>query len=461
MNTVENVNQKVPFATLTAITLIAGQSQLAPAAPSPEAQGLEPRHTPVVAIACEAGAPPKNKESGAQESSARTLGEAGDKVAEGLMNGTLEVQGYRRQLAWEGLLRLGKATRRQSYLDWVVAESAKRGLTPGSEANRRRAPFNCLVYRLYEATGDKDWLPGFIEQTRRYRREVARSPEGAILHPRGKKRGGGQAMLIDALQDSASRMAMLGRATGDDSCYEEAVRQFRLYREVVRDPKSGLWSQGRGWLEDPEALSPGAWSRGHGWLIRGMVDTLLLLPPDSRDAEELRGYLRELADALLAVQQPGGMWHCLLHRPSSQSPPETSGTALIAGNLAIAVDAGILDEQPYSEAARRAFAALPAFVDEKGVVHSVSPGPGPLSEEEPWAVEAFPPGNEQRARPFCAVVRCAWFMPDRPPLVESLLCQSHLSSRPEFNAPPSGDGCLFPPGSPPIARASVRPSPAF
>ncbi len=34
------------------------------------------------------------------------------------------------------------------------------------------------------------------------------------------------------------------------------------------------------------------------------------------------------------------------------------------------------------------------YVNEQGVVRSVSPGPGPLSEEGPWAVEAFPPGNE-------------------------------------------------------------------
>ena len=37
-----------------------------------------------------------------------------------------------------------------------------------------------------------------------------------------------------------------------------------------------------------------------------MVDTPLLMPRESREAEELRGYLRGLADALLKVKHRTG-----------------------------------------------------------------------------------------------------------------------------------------------------------
>jgi rhamnogalacturonyl hydrolase YesR len=200
--------------------------------------------------------------------------------------------------------------------------------------------------------------------------------------------------LIDALQDYSFRMAVTGRLTRDPSCYRKAVEQFTLYHDLVRYPETGLYSQGRGWLDDPEALSPGAWSRGHGWLIRGMVDTLIVLPPKSDAAATLKGHLAELAAALLAVQQPSGLWPCLLDRAPDLSPPEVSGTALIAGNLAIAVAGGWLPADPYARSARRAFSALPAFVEPGGTVRSVSPGPGPLSETGPWSVKAFPPGDE-------------------------------------------------------------------
>ena len=203
-----------------------------------------------------------------------------------------------------------------------------------------------MIYWLHEATGDKAWLPGFIEQTTVYRNEVPRSPEGAIMHSRGEKRGGGQAILIDALQDYASRMAMLGKVTDDPTAYREAAEQVRIHRELLRDPKTGLWCQGRGWREDRDEFSPGAWSRGHGWLIKGM-------------------------------------WHCLLHLPPEQSPAEVSGTALIAANFALALDAGLLEGRQYRNAAWRAFRAVSTYVDQDGSVDSVSPGPGPLRKLSP------------------------------------------------------------------------------
>jgi unsaturated rhamnogalacturonyl hydrolase len=308
------------------------------------------------------------------------------------------VAGYRRDLAWEALLRLGRATGRKDYRTFVLQAVERSGLTPDSSISYRAQPFGSVTFLLAEESGDRAWLDEFIKESTAYRREIPRTAEGAITHPRGKRRGGGDAVLIDALQEYASRMARAGQATGEEAYFAEAARQFRLHRAIVRDPASGLWSQGRGWLlEEPQRLSPGAWSRGHGWLIRGLVETLRHTPPESPEAATLRGYLKELADALLAVQQPSGMWHTLLHRPPEESSPEFSGTALISGYLGIALAEGFLEGEPYERAARRAYAALPRSVREDGVIESVSPGPGPLMEEEPYAGRTFPPGEEHGA----------------------------------------------------------------
>lgn len=333
------------------------------------------------------------RSSAAGDTDESPLQAAAERVAEGLRQGTVPPHTYKEELAWEALLRWSEAAGREEWSDWVVTSARERGLRPDSRSARNRSPFNCLIWWLHEHDGDDAWLEPFIEQTRAYRKEVSRSPEGAIQHGRGEKRGGGDAILIDALQDYASRMAMLGVATGDETAFEEAVAQYRIHRDIVRDPESGLWRQGRGWGDDPDELSPGHWSRGHGWLILGMVDTLLILPEDSEAFAEMRTYLEEVADALVAVQQPSGMWHCLMNRPPDQSPPEASGTGLIAGNIGIALGHGFLEGEKYEQAARKAFAALPAYVRDDGVVESVSPGPGPLSEEEPWMVESFEPGD--------------------------------------------------------------------
>lgn len=322
------------------------------------------------------------------------LGEAAETITRAWLTGAPLATGYKRALLLEAVIRLHLATGDRDGLNRAVERARELGYTAESTGVRSREPFNCLPYWLYQATGDSAWAPGIIRENVAYFQSVERSPEGAILHPRSPKRGGGHAVLIDALQDYTFRLAVLGRLTGETRYFAEAARQYDLYAGIVRDPPTGLWAQGRGWGEDPEALSPGAWSRGHGWLIRGLVDTLLLLPPDEEAATAVRGRLEDLAQALVRVQLPSGLWPCLLHLPPEASPPEVSGTALIAGNLALAVAEGWLPDEPYARAARRAFAALPAFVEDDGTVRSVSPGPGPLSELGPWQVASFPPGDE-------------------------------------------------------------------
>lgn len=342
-------------------------------------------------VACSAGAV-----SGADEPAAqRELLAAGERVARGIVRENNADRNYRIDLTLESLLELSATTNNPEWREHVFAILERRGTKPDSPAPFAGQSFGCLTFALYRATGDRAWLPVFLRETELCRRERPRSPEGAVMHPRGPQRGGGNAMLLDAMQEFACRMARAGVISNNADEIQECARQFRLYREVVRDPKTGLWSQGRGWLADrPNELSPGAWSRGHGWLLRGLTGALAELPRDSAEFRELQGYLVEFADALLPIQSENGMWRTLLHRPADQSPPDASGTAMIATAFSRAWREGWLTEPRVRDAARRAFAALPALADADGVVLSVSPGPGPLESEADYLVKSFPPGND-------------------------------------------------------------------
>jgi unsaturated rhamnogalacturonyl hydrolase len=320
---------------------------------------------------------------------------AGVRIADRFIHENKHERNYRFDLALGALLELSAATGDPKYRDHVLAVVARRNWTPTTQVSYREQSFTCLTYGLYQATGDRAWLPVFLEESRKCRDGIARSSEGAVVHPRGRERGGGEALLLDAMQEYVARMARAGAISGDAAYFAEAAKQIRLYRSIVRDPQTGLWHQGRGWLKDhPAEISPGTWSRGHGWLLRGLTAALAVMPRDSAEYREMQRALVELADALLSRQQPSGMWHCLLDRPPATSPAESSGTAMIATALARASREGTLTGEKYRDAARRAFAALPALVDHEGVVLGVSPGPGPLEREEPWLVDAFPPGND-------------------------------------------------------------------
>jgi rhamnogalacturonyl hydrolase YesR len=288
---------------------------------------------------------------------------------------------YTLDWALEGMLAVAAVTGEDRYVDHVLSVMERRYDGPGAVIPCEAQPFCHLNYAVYRATGDERYVEPFVQETYRYRREVTRSPEGAIAH---RKAQPGRHLLIDMLQDYASRMARAGRLADDPELYAECVEQHRIYRRLLRDPETGLWCQGRGWRDDPMELSPGAWSRGHGWLIRGMVAGLDALPEDSEEYAELQGYLRELADALLPRQDQEGMWHTLLHLPPERSAAETSGTAMVCHGLAHALALGHVNGEKYRRAAERAFQAVARRVQPDGVVRGTCRGPGPLESIEPY-----------------------------------------------------------------------------
>lgn len=289
---------------------------------------------------------------------------------------------YTNDLVFEGMLAIDRAAGKDIYLNKVLQIMRNRGLEPDSIVEYRKQPFGCITFELYRATRDERYVQPFVAESIRFHAEITRTSEGAIcLSHKGSE---GRHVLIDYLQEYASRMAKLGYFTGDDKYYEECVAQFEIYRKLLRDPKTGLYSQGRGWLDDPMELSPGAWSRGHGWLIRGMVRSLEFLPEESDWNRRLTRILDELANDLLKVQDDNGMWHQLLHLPFEDSYPESSGTAFIAYYLSLAIDKGYLDPEPYEKPLEKAFCELKKYVSEDGDIYGTCEGPGPLYSIDNW-----------------------------------------------------------------------------
>lgn len=266
-------------------------------------------------------------------------------------------------------------------------------------------PFNSLLFSLYRRRGDTRHREAFEALARLPLHAISLSPEGAWTHPRGKF-GEGEALLIDSMQEEASRLLRLawllrteGLLDSDADALEAlSLRQFELHRALLRDPVSGLWNNGRGWRQDdPQALSPGAWSRGHGWLLRGLCASLeFAAVPTVR--EGLAGLIRETADALLRVQDEDGLWHALLHLPATESPVDSSGSAMIASGLLAGVRLAALPENPYAECAQLAARSLfELYVTPDGRVVSICPGPGPLSDESFYRVRVFSDENPHGA----------------------------------------------------------------
>src|SRR5690606_20559857 len=254
-------------------------------------------------------------------------------------------------------------------------------------------PFAGLSYGMFRLTGDHNWLPVYVRETYHLRNEVERTEEGAVIYV-SRADPDKKALLIDFMQEYASRLARCGHVTGDRRFYAEAIDQLVIHSDLLRHPQTGLWCQGRGWVaEDPSALSPGAWSRGQGWTIMGLTETLSCIPEDQPGRDRVRDLLADLVNALLPLQDEAGMWHTLPHLPLSDSCPETSGTALISAALGRIWREKLLDDMAIRVAAKRSFAALADYIDEGGNVLATSPGPGTLFEVESYKRRDFPPND--------------------------------------------------------------------
>lgn len=311
---------------------------------------------------------------------------------------------YTLALTYEAMLEMDRVTGLNTYSNYVFQRLATKGkMVPGSVIPYNSPPFCHLDYKLYQTSANTNYLANFIAQSVLYRDEILRSPEGAIVHYDAKQ---GSGLLIDRLQDYVSRMAQTGKLTGDTNYFAECALQFRLYRQILRRT-DGLYSQGRGWLTDTNAISPGAWSRGQGWLIRGMVDSLDALPPGSAEFTEVQLYLQELADALLAAQSPDGMWHQLPYLPPGESYPDSTGTGLIMYNLARALSEGFLAGEKYRTVSERAYEALLHYVSPEGIVFQACPGPGPIWEIEPYLRTPGRTEDGTSHSPFCVIFACA------------------------------------------------------
>jgi len=287
---------------------------------------------------------------------------------------------YSLDLTFEAMLFYDLHTRSNIYTPKVMDIMNLRNLEPGDTVSYRSQPFCSYHYALCMATGNREYANPYVSETLRMMKEVKRTPEGAIQILHKDK----NYVLIDYIQEYCSRVARTGALTGDSLYFMACADQFEIYRKLLRDPGTGLYSQGRGWLPDTTKISPGAWSRGHGWLIRGMVTALEVMPAGSVSYLKLQPILEELAEALLLVQDEDGMWHQLLHLPFSNSYPETSGTGMIAYNLAVAYERGFLREDKYRDDALLAAGELRKYVTDKGVVLGACEGPGPLRSMEKY-----------------------------------------------------------------------------
>jgi unsaturated rhamnogalacturonyl hydrolase len=178
----------------------------------------------------------------------------------------------------------------------------------------------------------------------------------------------------DSLFMAAPVWMRLFSATGDERYLDFAVKNWWRTTDYLYDPDEHLYFRDSTYFDRREANGKKIfWSRGNGWVMAGLVGMLQALPTNHPSRARFQRLFQEMAQTILADQQPDGLWHSSLLDPESYPLKETSGSALYAYALAWGVNQGLVDPAKFEPAIRKAWIALAGCVDPEGKFTHVQP----------------------------------------------------------------------------------------
>ena len=178
----------------------------------------------------------------------------------------------------------------------------------------------------------------------------------------------------DTLFMAPPAWARLSAATGDPRYLEFAIRQWWITSDYLYDKEEHLFYRDSRYFDMKEANGGKVfWGRGNGWVMGGLVRMLQYIPDNHPDRPRFLQQYREMAERVLGLQQPDGLWRASLLDPKNYPNRESSGSGLYAYALAWGVNQGVLPRERFGPAVGRAWQALSANVQADGKLVHVQP----------------------------------------------------------------------------------------
>ncbi|MFT4176143.1 MAG: glycoside hydrolase family 88 protein [Luteolibacter sp.] len=199
----------------------------------------------------------------------------------------------------------------------------------------------------------------------------------------------------DALFMAPPLLTKMSAITGDPK-YVRAmdVQWWRVYDRLY-DEEERLFARDARFIE---RRSPNGkkifWARGQGWVISGLARVLEHMPADFPSRPRYVTLFQEMADRIVSLQQPDGLWRASLLDPEAFPDAETSGTAFFTYALAFGVNHSLLDREKYLPSALKGWAALNRYILPSGNLGQVQargdqPVPTRLNSTGLYATGAF------------------------------------------------------------------------
>lgn len=192
-----------------------------------------------------------------------------------------------------------------------------------------------------------------------------RLPDGTLARP--QPRFG--TLWADDMFMSIPFLARMGKLTGDNKYFDDAIKQVENFNKYLYDPATGLFFHN--YYNDDQTNGVGHWGRSNGWIAMAQVELLNNLPANHPKRTELIKLLLRQIVGYARYQDQTGLWHQLLDKPDSYL--ETSVTAMYTYAVARAVNQGWINEK-YIAIAREGWKGLASKVTADGQLQDVCIG---------------------------------------------------------------------------------------
>jgi unsaturated rhamnogalacturonyl hydrolase len=273
---------------------------------------------------------------------------------------------------YDGLVRTALTTNDPKYLAAVI----RLGQQAGWMAFNRK--YHADDYAVGHA-----WLDVYqLDPTRRERLEpMKRHLDYILAHPvtealdfRNKPATQGvdktdRWTWCDALYMAPPTLARMAAITGDARYLAFLDQEYRYTYDQLYDRKEKLFYRDTTFLEKKTPQGKKTfWSRGNGWVYGGFALLLEALPKDHPKRDFYVSLYREMTAAVVAAQQPDGLWRPSLLDPTQVPVGETSGSGFFVYGLAWGVNQGLLDRATYWPLVKKGWAGLLTRIGPEGYV---------------------------------------------------------------------------------------------
>lgn len=180
----------------------------------------------------------------------------------------------------------------------------------------------------------------------------------------------------DALFMAPPTFAKLAKDTKDNSYLEMNDKFFQETYDLLYNKEEKLFARDASYLPETKREANGKkifWSRGNGWVMGGLVRFLDELPKDYPKRQFYLNLYKEMAEKIVSIQQPDGLWRASLLDPDSFPGGEASGSGFYTYSLAWGIIKKILDKKKYLPSVKKAWFGLNNLVTPEGKVGWTQP----------------------------------------------------------------------------------------